>query len=299
MGCQSKVTLGNNLTFTITTHDPDTGALTDADSDPIYRIYEDETATPILTGTMDKLDDAGTTGFYSELIACTTGNGFDVGKSYNIYIQATVDSDTGGISYGFVVEAAVADEVWDEARSGHTDSGSFGETLDATVASRSSHTPAEVWTAGTRTLTANDNLNDPTAAAVADAVWDEASSGHTDAGKAGAQVWTDIDAILDDTGSAGVVIADDAIDADSVAAAGANKIADHTIRRSFQNACDSSDGDTKSFRSILGAIAKLVNKVAISGSTLTIYEDDDSTALGSQTITTDSGADPISELDTA
>lgn len=37
------------------------------------------------------------------------------------------------------------------------------------------------------------------AADVADAVWNEASTGHTDAGKAGAQLWTDIDAILADT----------------------------------------------------------------------------------------------------
>lgn len=37
------------------------------------------------------------------------------------------------------------------------------------------------------------------AADVADAVWDEASTGHTDAGKAGAQMWTDVDAILADT----------------------------------------------------------------------------------------------------
>ena len=39
----------------------------------------------------------------------------------------------------------------------------------------------------------------PTAASIADAVWDEASTGHTDAGKAGAQMWTDVDAILADT----------------------------------------------------------------------------------------------------
>jgi hypothetical protein len=42
-------------------------------------------------------------------------------------------------------------------------------------------------------------LNDPSAADVADAVWDELSTGHTDAGKAGQQLWTDIDAILADT----------------------------------------------------------------------------------------------------
>lgn len=37
-------------------------------------------------------------------------------------------------------------------------------------------------------------------AAIADAVWDELSAGHTDAGKAGQQLWTDVDAILADTG---------------------------------------------------------------------------------------------------
>lgn len=78
----------------------------------------------------------------------------------------------------------------------------------------------------------------------------------------------------------------------------ANLIADHTIRRTFQNACDSSNGDTKTLRSLLGAIAKLVNKVAAAGATLTIYEDDDTTALGTQAITTNAAADPITALDT-
>ena len=77
-----------------------------------------------------------------------------------------------------------------------------------------------------------------------------------------------------------------------------NKIADHTLRRTFQNACDSSDGDTKTFRSLLGAVAKLVNRVVASGGTLTIYEDDDSTSLGTQSVTTNAGADPITELNT-
>jgi hypothetical protein len=111
MGCQSEVTLGDNLTFSVCTHDPDTGVLTDADSAPTYRIYEDETGTPILTGSMAKLDDAGTTGFYTEQIACTAANGFENDKTYTIYIQATVDSDTGGICYGFLCRTLPAD-VW-------------------------------------------------------------------------------------------------------------------------------------------------------------------------------------------
>lgn len=108
MGCQGEVVIGNNLTFSVCTHDPDTGILTDADAVPSYRIYENEVAVPILTGNMAKLDDAGTTGFYTELIACTLANGFEGGKTYTIYIEATVDGDTGGICYAFTVEAAAA-----------------------------------------------------------------------------------------------------------------------------------------------------------------------------------------------
>src|SRR3990172_3338955 len=106
MGCPSEVILGDSAVFSICTHDPDTGVLTDADSAPAYRVYEDETGTAILTGTMTKLDDSNTTGFYTEQIACTAANGFENAKSYTIYIQATVDSDTGGIAYAFSAEVA-------------------------------------------------------------------------------------------------------------------------------------------------------------------------------------------------
>jgi len=108
MGCPSSVDLGDNLVFSVTTHHPDTGLLTDADAVPAYWIYEDETAVAILTGNMAKLDDANTTGFYSELIACTTANGFEVGKTYSPYIEATVDGVKGGISYAFKVNRPAA-----------------------------------------------------------------------------------------------------------------------------------------------------------------------------------------------
>lgn len=101
MGCPTEVTIGNNLVFSVCSHDPDTGVLTDADAVPDYRVYEDETGTAILTGSMAKLDDANTTGFYTELIACTVANGFEAGKTYTVYIAATVDSDTGGVAYAF------------------------------------------------------------------------------------------------------------------------------------------------------------------------------------------------------
>ena len=103
--------------------------------------------------------------------------------------------------------ATIADAVWDEARSGHTSAGTFGEGVvvssiataaitaaaiaaDAIGASElaadaASEIATAVWAAVTRTLTANTNLNDPSAAAIADAVWDEARSGHTSAGTFG------------------------------------------------------------------------------------------------------------------
>jgi hypothetical protein len=89
--------------------------------------------------------------------------------------------------------------------------------------------------------------------------------------------------------------------AGDLVAAVANKIADHTLRRTYANARGSSDGDAVNFRSLLGAIGKLVNKWAISGSTLTVYQEDDATSTapgGTQTITATPGADPITTLDT-
>lgn len=103
MGCPTECELGDNLVFSVCTHDPDTGVLTDADSEPSYRIYEDETATVISNGVMTKLDDGNTTGFYTKFIECIEDNGFEKGKTYTIYIEITVDSDMGGMTYAFKV----------------------------------------------------------------------------------------------------------------------------------------------------------------------------------------------------
>ena len=82
------------LTFVVNTHDT-SGVATDADSAPTYRVYEDETTTPILTGTMALLDATNTAGFYSEQITLSAANGFEAGKGYDIRISATVGGTTG------------------------------------------------------------------------------------------------------------------------------------------------------------------------------------------------------------
>ena len=132
--------------------------------------------------------------------------------------------------------AAIADAVWDEARSGHTSAGTFGEGVvvssiataaitaaaiaaDAIGASElaadaASEIATAVWAAVTRTLTANTNLNDPSAATIADAVWDEARSGHTGAGSFGEGVVVNSMAAGSVTAAA---VATGAIDADAIA----------------------------------------------------------------------------------
>lgn len=144
---------------------------------------------------------------------------------------------------GFSTALAVA--VWDVVESAVATASSMGlkvkTNLDAAVTSRSSHSAADTWTSGTRTLTAGTNIalakgtgvtgfTDLSAAQVADAVWDEDATAHQTQGTfgqaigdpvldtntiykavvtdaAGATVGVDAAAILADTGTDGVVVA--------------------------------------------------------------------------------------------
>lgn len=106
--------------------------------------------------------------------------------------------------------AAIADAVWDESTTGHVDAGTFGQQvktdIDAILADTSelqsnqnnwttatgfsTHSAVDVWSVNTRVLTASTNLNDPSAAAIADAVWDEARNDHAAAGSFGETMGT-------------------------------------------------------------------------------------------------------------
>lgn len=95
------------LTFCVNTHDPTTGAATDADAPPSYRIYEDETAIPILTGNMALFDSVNTAGFYSERVQLTVASGFEQGKTYTIYVSASVGGVEGTISRNFQIRSEI------------------------------------------------------------------------------------------------------------------------------------------------------------------------------------------------
>lgn len=125
------------LTFYCTTSDSSTGAATDADSVPTYRIYEDETGTPILTGSMALLDDVNTTGVYSEQITLSAANELEKGKCYFILKTVTVNGVTSNAPPDtFQIEAEVditqsaVNAIWDEVLDGsHNIGNSAGRRL--------------------------------------------------------------------------------------------------------------------------------------------------------------------------
>jgi len=99
--------INDYLTIPCNTHTPSTGAATDADAVPTYRIYEDDTGTAIDNGNTAKLDDANTTGFYAIRLQLLSATGYEKGKTYTIYISATVGGIIGTMSHSFQIEAEV------------------------------------------------------------------------------------------------------------------------------------------------------------------------------------------------
>ena len=97
--------LNDYLTFTCNTHSPTTGSAEVASGSVAYSVYEDETSTAILTGTMSSL--GASVGFYSERIQLTSALGFENGKTYTIRIQATVGSVTAALIHTFQTDLLV------------------------------------------------------------------------------------------------------------------------------------------------------------------------------------------------
>lgn len=86
-------------------------------------------------------------------------------------------------------------------------------------------------------------------------------------------------------------IATGAIDADAIAADAGTEIADAILKR------DLSAVTGEAARSLLNAIRFLRNKWSISGSTLTVTKEDDTTAAWTAAVTTDAAANPVTASD--
>lgn len=245
------------LTFPANTHAAATGAATDADAVPAYRVYEDETGTAILTGSMAKLDDANTVGFYSEQITLSAANGFEVGKSYTIYISAAVSGVTGTMSYTFQVELAPATAAAIAALN-NLSAAQVNAEADTALADYDGPTFAELdarTDAVDAALVTIDNFLDTEVAALV----------------------TGVAAILADTGTDGVVLS----------AATQQAIADVLLGRSVASV-EASAGVYTLASLILAAFES-----EISGTAWTIYRTDGVTTFATRTATLDPGADPV------
>lgn len=77
-----------------------------------------------------------------------------------------------------------------------------------------------------------------------------------------------------------------------------DRVADHVLRRNFSGAAASTHGDAKTFRSLLGVVAKEVNRVELNGTELSIFEADDETVLGTQTVVSNANPTQIVGIDT-
>lgn len=230
-----------------------------------------------------------------------------------------LDTEVSGVGGGTPpTAAAIADAVWDEATAGHTTAGTFGAQAKTVIdaiqtdtdaievdtqdiqgrlpaALVSGRIDAIVGAVAANAITAASiatgavdadalaadavteiaaGISIPSAATIADAVWDEAQAGHVSAGTFGLYLDTEVSGVgggsLTETG-----------------------IADAILSRPISNV----EG-TAAFRTLAGAIAKLVNRVRVNGSSFEVYKTNDTDLMGTQTATTDAAAEPIKELNT-
>ena len=144
-------------------------------------------------GTWSYVPSAGETN-YSHVVYTMVLSGA-INHAINVY-PSTFDYTAS------LTDSTIADQVWDETQSTHTTAGSFGElaTEIANIEADTNELQGD-WTNTGRLDTILDSINAasaPTAAAIADAVWDETQASHTTGGTFG-EIATEIDNIHADT----------------------------------------------------------------------------------------------------
>jgi hypothetical protein len=215
---------------------------------------------------------------------------------YDPPTKAELDSGLAGLNDPDA--ATIADAVWEEdIVAAHNTGDTAGALLDdlGTPADFKADVSALALEANVETHAGNAlTTYDPPTKAEMDAV-------HATTDGLIAAVDTMVDSILADTGTDGVVLADnaitaakmatDAIGADELAADAAIEIADAILKRDWTSVSG------EAARSVLNALRFLRNKWSISGTTLTVTEEDDSTSAWTASLTTDGGADPVTASD--
>lgn len=145
------VALNEVVHFDVATNSPTTAAAIDADSPPTYSVFEEDTDTPILADQAFTKR-TGLTGNYRASATLSTGNGFEVGKWYNVIATATVGGVTAkapimrfrvalaettvgspittvGDKTGFSLSVAGIQAIWDALTSALSTANSIGKGL--------------------------------------------------------------------------------------------------------------------------------------------------------------------------
>lgn len=103
MGLLQTYKIDDTIVKDFTTHNPVTGAVSDADVTPTCEVFEDTNDSEILTPTCTKR--TAKTGNYRLSIDITVANGFEIGKNYNVIVSATV----GGITAKSRIDSFLVD----------------------------------------------------------------------------------------------------------------------------------------------------------------------------------------------
>lgn len=107
MSLATPIPLNKAVYFDATTHNPSTGAVTDADSVPTFDVYHQSTDTGLFGATV-MTKRTSLTGDYRGTFTPSVANGFTVGDYYSVVITAVVNSITAKKTQTFRVVAAEA-----------------------------------------------------------------------------------------------------------------------------------------------------------------------------------------------
>lgn len=262
----------------------------------------EDTSTTLDTIVDSILEDTGTTipGTISTMQGNVTDILTDTGTTLPGTLSTiegkvdTVDTVVDGIASdvsGLATTADVADAVWDEATSGHTDAGSAckaltdtledtGTTIPTAISGLNDVSTSDVTTACTSSLNSYDPPTRSELTSDIGTVTSAITSAHSTTDGAISTVDGNVDLILADTGTDGVVIS----------TATAQAIADALIGRNIE-------GGSSSGRLVKEVLQLLRNKVTVAGGTMSVYDVGDDDVSWTATVTTDAGASPITAID--
>lgn len=105
------ITLGDTIYIKFTTRAFATGIPTVLAGTPVLSVLEDNNATPITAGVSVSVDRASVVGLNEATIVATSGNGYEAGKGYVLYISTgTVAgvSVVGEVVGDFTIQASAA-----------------------------------------------------------------------------------------------------------------------------------------------------------------------------------------------